>query len=241
MEGGGIQRQLQSKSGRSVLGKYQQTVLGRHAGIVHLLYYELIQMAILPIPGWGGAWLRRLMLPPLFHSFGRHVDVDQDISFRRPSRISLGNHVRIRTGVAFEVKNSVGSIVIQDHVAIGERTVFSCLGGRLVVSEGCTIGKGCRLGSMQGLTLGGNCRVGDQVCIIGAGHSDVRLDVPIIQQPLTCRGESVIGSRVTIGDRATLLDGVTIGDQATIAADSLVTRDVPSGCRAAGVPARQLS
>lgn len=46
-----------------------------------------------------------------------------------------------------------------------------------------------------------------------------------------------IGNRVWIGMNATILKGVRIGDGAIVAAGAVVTRDVPSGCLAAGVPA----
>lgn len=35
-----------------------------------------------------------------------------------------------------------------------------------------------------------------------------------------------------------ILKGVSVGDGAIIAADAVVTRDVPAGCLAAGVPAK---
>lgn len=47
-----------------------------------------------------------------------------------------------------------------------------------------------------------------------------------------------IGNHVWIGMNAIILKGVTIGDGAIIAAGSVVTRDVPEKCLAAGVPAR---
>ncbi len=46
-----------------------------------------------------------------------------------------------------------------------------------------------------------------------------------------------IGNHVWIGINATILKGVTIGDGAIIAAGALVTRDVPAGALAGGVPA----
>ena len=48
----------------------------------------------------------------------------------------------------------------------------------------------------------------------------------------------IIGSNVWIGAGVTLLKGVTVGDNAIIGAGSVVTRDVASGARVAGVPAR---
>lgn len=47
-----------------------------------------------------------------------------------------------------------------------------------------------------------------------------------------------IGNHVWIGTRATILKGVNIGDNSIIAAGSVVTKDVPSNCLAAGVPAK---
>ena len=47
-----------------------------------------------------------------------------------------------------------------------------------------------------------------------------------------------IGEHVWIGTRAIILKGVTIGDGAVVAAGSVVTKDVPAKCIAAGVPAK---
>ena len=47
-----------------------------------------------------------------------------------------------------------------------------------------------------------------------------------------------IGKKVWIGSNATILPGVTIGDGCVIGAGSVVTRDIPAGSFAAGVPAR---
>jgi maltose O-acetyltransferase len=49
-----------------------------------------------------------------------------------------------------------------------------------------------------------------------------------------------IGNNVWIGGHAVILPGVTIGDDAIIGAGSVVTRDVPSGARVAGNPARAI-
>ncbi len=47
-----------------------------------------------------------------------------------------------------------------------------------------------------------------------------------------------IGNHVWIGENTMILKGVTIGDDAVIAAGSLVTKDIPPHCLAAGHPAK---
>jgi acetyltransferase-like isoleucine patch superfamily enzyme len=50
-----------------------------------------------------------------------------------------------------------------------------------------------------------------------------------------------IGRAVFIGTRSIILKGVKIGDRAVIGAGSVVTKDIPAGCVAAGNPARVVS
>ncbi|MFK5636019.1 acyltransferase [Ornithinimicrobium sp. LYQ103] len=48
----------------------------------------------------------------------------------------------------------------------------------------------------------------------------------------------IVGNRVYIGMNSMILPGVTIGDDVVIGAGSMVTKDIPAGSVAAGVPAR---
>ena len=51
-------------------------------------------------------------------------------------------------------------------------------------------------------------------------------------------GAPVIGDNVRIMTGATLFGGITIGDNVTIGANTVVNKDVPSGCTVVGNPAR---
>lgn len=51
-------------------------------------------------------------------------------------------------------------------------------------------------------------------------------------------GQIKVGNNCFIGCRSTILPGVTIGDNCIIGAGSVVNRDIPSNCVAAGVPCK---
>lgn len=76
---------------------------------------------------------------------------------------------------------------------------------------------------------------------IGAGclicDSDMH-EVPLGSGKPTAMAPIKIGKSVFIGARCIILKGVTIGDRAVIGAGSVVTKDVPADCIAAGNPAR---
>lgn len=73
--------------------------------------------------------------------------------------------------------------------------------------------------------IGPNCLIFQQVTIGTSGRKD---------------GLPRIGAHVDFGAGARVLGPVTVGDRALIGANAVVTRDVPAGRIAAGVPARLL-
>lgn len=54
-------------------------------------------------------------------------------------------------------------------------------------------------------------------------------------------GVPKIGNNVILFSGAKVIGGVTIGDNCVIGAGAVVTRDVPSGCVVAGIPAKVVS
>ena len=58
---------------------------------------------------------------------------------------------------------------------------------------------------------------------------------------MTLAGSVRVGTGADLGARATCIPGVRIGDWSVIGAGAVVTRDIPNGITAVGVPARDLA
>ncbi len=109
---------------------------------------------------------------------------------------------------------------------------------------GAKIGENCRiiaesLGSEPWLV-----EIGDRVAIShgvrfqthDGGVHIFRREIPTLQY----YGKIKIGNNCVLGNNVILTPGVTVGDNCVVGAGSVVTRDIPSGSFAFGVPARVL-
>lgn len=104
---------------------------------------------------------------------------------------------------------------------------------RVEVPAGADIGPGLVLPHPGGIVLG-HARIGRDVVIfqnvtLGARSFDPHYDLAT---------RPTLEDGVIIGAGAVVLGPVTVGAGATVAANSLVTRDVPAGDTALGVPAK---
>jgi acetyltransferase-like isoleucine patch superfamily enzyme len=129
--------------------------------------------------------------------------------------MTLGRDVRLAPNAS--LRNGA-RITLGDQVQVGEYAALWAgrTTGRIVVGDRTTFGPGCFVTAAD-YGLAGGQRITDQAMV----ERDV-----------------VIGADCWIGTKAVITAGVTIGAGAVIGAGSVVTRDVPAGAIAAGVPAR---
>lgn len=143
-----------------------------------------------------------------------------------------------------------------------EESLSSCLGGGISIGKRailyikgyCNIYSGAKISLRKNsiLTLG-NCFINNKVSIICSKSitigdntaigpnvvirdSDDHILIPRTENSMS--SPIIIGNNVWVGTNVIILKGVHIGDGAVIAAGSIVTKDIPSGCLAAGVPAK---
>ena len=113
---------------------------------------------------------------------------------------------------------------------------FRCdLGKNISIGQYVFINYNCVMLDTSPITIGDNTLIGPNVGLYAASHPispKRRLDGNCWSAAIT------IGENVWIGGNACILPGVTIGDNVVIGAGSVVTKDIPANCVAAGNPAR---
>jgi acetyltransferase-like isoleucine patch superfamily enzyme len=115
-------------------------------------------------------------------------------------------------------------------------------GERLQIGRDCHLGERCYLWAGDST---GRIRIGDFVSLapevfITASDYQFEPGRPFRQQSKRER-DVIIGNDVWLGARVVVTAGVTIGDGCIVGAGAVVTKDLPAGSIAAGVPARVIS
>jgi maltose O-acetyltransferase len=118
------------------------------------------------------------------------------------------------------------------------RPPFRCeYGTRVSIGARTFVNYDCLMLDVAPITIGSACQLATCVQLLTATH-------PIDPEPRRIGWESaepiVVGDNVWLGGGAIVCPGVTIGDDTVVGAGAVVTRDLPGGVVAAGVPARVL-
>jgi UDP-3-O-[3-hydroxymyristoyl] glucosamine N-acyltransferase len=160
-------------------------------------------------------------------TIGRHCSIGAGAIV---AHATLGDHVIAHPGVSIGQDGfgfapnraghikvlQVGGVIIGDCVEIGANTTIDRGSTRNTI-----IGEGTKIDNLvqvaHNVTIGRHCLISAQVGIAGS---------------------ATLGCYVAIGGQTGIAPHLTIGDGAQIAGASGVTRDIPSGERWAGFPAR---
>jgi acetyltransferase-like isoleucine patch superfamily enzyme len=101
-----------------------------------------------------------------------------------------------------------------------------------------SMGNGCYMNAGSSIEVHHEVRIGDHALI--APFASIVDDDRHEAEPGSSRakGPIVLGNNVWLGRNVAVLPGITIGDGSVIGANSVVSRDIPPNCFAAGAPAR---
>ena len=126
--------------------------------------------------------------------------------------IRIGNHVRLHGKQNFlfaAIRDDRPEIVVGDNTSIGHNVLFD-IAGRLTIGNGCMIASNVLIQDCSGHPLDAARRSAGE----RPGPDDVK--------------DVVIGENVWIGTGAYILPGAEIGDNSVIAANTVVSRRIPT-------------
>ena len=141
-----------------------------------------------------------------------------------------------QSSLCLESKGAVMSLgrhpIIAEHVELKSYA-------SLEIGDHFTINPYSRIVCKERILIGSNVLIARFVTILDHDHAyafdgDQLSFSDFVTAPVN------VGNNVWIGDKVTILKGVTIGDNVVLGANSLVSRDIPSNCIAAGNPCRVL-
>lgn len=171
--------------------------------------------------------------PATHQVLGHNVRIDPKARIEVTERLVIGDGTIVRAGAVIEGRSIVlgRECWIDEDASIGGGSAFEWQ-SELVTGDFLHLGRYSHVNTARRVTLGSEVGVGigTKIFTHGAYLSafegyPVRFD------------EVRIGNRVWLPN-ALVNPGVTIGDDVVVGAMSLVNQDLPSGCFAAGVPAR---
>lgn len=140
-----------------------------------------------------------------------------------PQRIMLGKGISIRSHVRLETV----------------RVTPDAEPGRIVIGDHTSMEGYCSVSAAESIEIGSNVLFGAYVAIRDHDHGFREVSVHRNAQPLVTSPVRILDF-AWLAQNVVVTKGVTIGRGAVIGANAVVTRDVPDGAIAAGVPARQI-
>lgn len=168
---------------------------------------------------------------------GKHVQIGTKTSIGfftivRAEKIKIGRYVKIGSLTAIDTV----SLSIDDDARINEQVYIGGIKtpeSALIMGKRTIIMQASYINPTKPITIGDDSGIGGHCLLFTHGSWNSILEgYPVKFEPIT------IGKKVWLPWRVFVMPGVSIGDGSVIGADSLVTKDIPPNCLAAGSPAK---
>ena len=192
-------------------------------------------------PRKTASWLRHRLLRRRLAALGADAWIARGAKLEDASGIRIGSGARIEAGAVLRANTAdPRGVSVGEGASVKEYAVLNANGGRIELGPRAWVGPHCLIYGNGVVSIGADVLIAAHTTISTVSHVTARTDVPISAQGIDC-APIVIEDDVWIGLNVTLLQGVTIGSGAVVGAGAVVTRDVPAGAVAVGVPARIVS
>lgn len=192
---------------------------------------------------------------PIFHNNMIRKYIKQIVCYLLYNKLKkkvtlLGTHYRVglHAVVSFRDGSCKSDITIGNNVDVYGR-LYTQSHGKIVIGNSCRIGLNVTIRSVELVSLGNSVILSEGVMVT---DNNSHPTVPLFQYYRSQMPPSstlhlwkhsahkpvIIEDNVWIGEHARICKGVTIGKNSIIGANSVVTKDVPRNCIAAGNPAK---
>ncbi|MEJ2628449.1 MAG: acyltransferase, partial [bacterium] len=229
-----VQKELVKEGGK--VKKYQELILGQKS-YIQLFKYEIITCFSKSLPGAMGLFLRGKLYAKLLGFVGKNVTFGSGVVIRHPHKIFIGDNVVIDDNCVLDAKGTDNrGIFIGDGVFIGRNTVLNCQNGDIILENGVNISANCMIFSASRVRVGEKNLFAAYCYLVGGTHNFEDPTRPVVDQGRSSQGLE-IGSGGWLGAHVTIFDGVQVGKHVVIGAGSVVSKNLPDYCIAAGTPA----
>jgi acetyltransferase-like isoleucine patch superfamily enzyme len=130
-----------------------------------------------------------------------------------------------------------GEVVLGEGVSLNGTVVpielVTYTSGLIEIGNHTFINYGSSIAARASVKIGSYCHLGHYIFVMDNDQHDV-----VRHMELPRSDPVIVEDHVWIGSKAIVLPGVRIGSRAVIGAGSIVTKDIPPRCVAAGNPAR---
>lgn len=148
--------------------------------------------------------------------------------------VTLGTGGEIGRGVVMET--GAGRITIGNDCSLSAGTMIAAYGGHIELARWIFVGPYAVIYGHGGVSIGEGTLIAMHCRILSSNHTVAPFGTPIRSQPDVLL-PTKIGRDVWLGAGVTVLGGVTIGDGCIVGAGAVVTKDLPPGSIAHGIPA----
>lgn len=162
------------------------------------------------------------------------IDADMAAQMERTAEL-LAAYNGTAPGAGDERSALLRQLLRQVGEGVNVRAPFLCEYGNIAIGDGTFVNFGAVMLDVVPITIGAACQIATNVQLLTATH-------PIDPEPRRLGWESgapiTVEDDVWLGGGAIVCPGVTIGRDTVVGAGAVVTKDLPAGVVAAGVPAR---